>query len=132
MDHALPIKTSHDPLQGYPEDRYRSEEKSNQFIEKSGYTYEDVRNILKVAVHIDIKDNQQDDLFDTEPIYQLTEKTIKNGFINYRSTVSLQEANHVLQWARLHSYMIHRMQAMTLGYARNAQDREAPFGNNLG
>ena len=53
-------------------------------------------------------------LYNKEPSYQITEKTIKMGFINYKQIISLVEANSILDWARMHSYMIHKMQQLSL------------------
>jgi hypothetical protein len=44
-----------------------------------------------------------------EPYYQITEKTLKQGFINYKSIISLYECNTILKWAKLHAYLVTKL-----------------------
>ena len=85
-----------------------------QYFEKAGLVYEDIRNIIKLTIHIEIKENGNilDDYDMYDPYYQITEKTLKEGFLNYKNIVDIRSSNMILGWARLHNYLVTKLQYM--------------------
>ncbi len=87
IDHALAIKAVNNPFVYQSQKQQQQEQPSNQeYFEKAGMNLEDIRNVVKLAVHLDIKENSLDNeqIYSSEPSFQITQKTLKLAFINYR------------------------------------------------
>ena len=83
IDHALPIKTNTNPtedpfhLNTNNNDNNNNNNNnnngilsnSNQYYEKAGLVYEDIRNIVKLTVHLELRENKED--YEEENSYYL-------------------------------------------------------------
>ena len=106
-DRALPIKSQQpDSLQRH--------------FDKAGFMDEDVKNILRISIHLQLEKNQMaiknaqqlmlgkklnTDLME----YILTEREIKDGFVSYHSIVALKTANKMYLWGSMHNFLANKL-----------------------
>lgn len=64
IDHALPLKTNAnptaDPFHSVPPQDNTLLNNQNTFYDKPGLIYEDIRNLVKLTLHLELRDNQED------------------------------------------------------------------------